>query len=64
MYKIRNLGGKSDNGTVNLNFLSATYYEPKPSKEYPFERYNIKYVFLQYIPYDTRRTIIKWIKSY
>ena len=40
MYKIRNLGGKSDNGTVNLNFLSATYYEPKPSKEYPFERYN------------------------
>ena len=40
MYKLRNLGGKSDTGVVNLSFLSATYYEPKPSKEYPFERYN------------------------
>ena len=40
MYKLRNLGGKSDTGVVNLSFLSATYYEPKASKEYSFEKYN------------------------
>lgn len=39
-YKLRNLGGKSDTGAVNLSFLSASYYENKPSKEYPFEKYN------------------------
>ena len=43
MYKLRNLGGKSDTGVVNLSFLSATYYEPKASKEYSFEKYNAGY---------------------
>ena len=41
IYKIRNLGGKSDTGIVNLNFLSASYSEKKPVKEYPFDRYNV-----------------------
>lgn len=41
MYKLRNLGGKSDTGTVNLNFLSASYYGNKPSKTYAFDKYNL-----------------------
>ena len=41
IYKIRNLGGKSDTGIVNLNFLSASYSEKKPVKEYPFDKYNV-----------------------
>ncbi len=43
MYKLRNLGGKSDTGIVNLSFLSASYYENKASKEYSFEKYNSGY---------------------
>ena len=39
-YKIRNLSGKFDNGVVNLNFLSASYYENKKVKQYPFDRYS------------------------
>lgn len=42
-YKLRNLGGKSDTGVVNLSFLSSSYTEKKPSKEYPFDRYNAGY---------------------
>ena len=40
MYKLRNLSGKSDTGTVNLSFLSASYYEKKSSKNYAFDKYN------------------------
>lgn len=40
-YKLRNLSGKSDTGTVNLSFLSASYSEKKPMKEYPFDKYNL-----------------------
>lgn len=39
MYKLRNLSGKSDTGTVNLSFLSASYYEKKSSKNYAFDKY-------------------------
>lgn len=42
-YKLRNLGGKSDTGIVNLSFLSASYSEKKPVKEYPFDKYNSGY---------------------
>lgn len=42
-YKLRNLGGKSDTGIVNLSFLSASYSENKPTKEYPFDKYNSGY---------------------
>ena len=40
-YKLRNLSGKSDTGVVNLNFLSASYSEKKPIKEYNFDKFNI-----------------------
>lgn len=40
IYKLRNLGGKSDTGVVNLSFLSASYSEKKATKEYPFDKYN------------------------
>lgn len=39
-YKLRNLGGKSDTGVVNLSFLSASYSEKKATKDYPFDKYN------------------------
>ena len=39
MYKIKNMKGKYDNGTANLNFLSATYTEPKKVKEYAFDKF-------------------------
>lgn len=42
-YKLRNLGGKSDTGIVNLSFLSASYSEKKPIKEYAFDKYNTGY---------------------
>ena len=39
-YKLRNLGGKSDTGIVNLSFLSASYSEKKAIKMYSFDKYN------------------------
>ena len=40
-YKLRNLAGKSDTGVVNLNFLSASYFEKKAVKEYNFDKFNM-----------------------
>lgn len=40
-YKLRNLGGKSDVGVVNLSFLSATLTQSKTVKEYNFDKYNL-----------------------
>lgn len=40
-YKLRNLAGKSDTGIVNLNFLSASYFEKKAVKEYNFDKFNM-----------------------
>ncbi|MGN1327444.1 MAG: hypothetical protein ACI4VQ_05175, partial [Clostridia bacterium] len=40
-YKLRNLGGKSDTGIVNLNFLSSSFSQNKPVKEYNFDKYNL-----------------------
>lgn len=39
-YKLRNLGGKSDVGVVNLSFLSSSYSEKKAIKMYAFDKYN------------------------
>lgn len=39
-YKLRNLGGKSDVGILNLSFLSASDSAKKPIKEYNFDKYN------------------------
>ena len=41
IYKLRNLGGKSDTGIVDLNFLSASYYESKKVKQYQFDKFNL-----------------------
>lgn len=43
-YKLRNLSGKSDTGIVNLSFLSASYSENKPVKEYSFDKFNAGHV--------------------
>ncbi len=40
MYKLRNLKGKSDIGTVKLDFLSASYSEEKNTKLYDFDKFN------------------------
>ena len=39
-YKLRNLKGKSDTGIVNLNFLAASYSQPKNVKIYSFDKFN------------------------
>ena len=39
MYKIKNVKGKLENGTGNLNFLSASFSEPKKIKEYNFDKF-------------------------
>lgn len=44
-YKLKNISGKLDTGVVNLNFLSASAWENKTSKEYNFDKYNLNVAY-------------------
>ncbi len=63
-YKLKNLGGKFDNGIVNLDFLSAKYYEAKPSKEYAFDKFNTNADFTHSMDDETSKKKKANLKNY